>query len=120
MGQNTNPLLPAGFEALAAFVPDWVLPDMPARMARRRDSTIEELRLFYTSIVPLGDAALDHLRGFPLGQLPPDSANLLGLMLSLAEIGPAVEWYDSPQVTDSFSTTRVQVLRVLSDTAGQR
>ncbi len=112
--------LPRGFESLEAYVADWVLPDAAGRMAKRNRSTIDEIRRFYDAIVPLGEKALDYLRGFQLGALPPEGERLLKLMLSLAEIGPAVEWYANPNVYDGFEIGRIRYLRQISDTAAQR
>jgi hypothetical protein len=49
-----------------------------------------------------------------------EGERLLKLMLSLAEVGPAVEWYNSPQVPDGFPVSRIRYLRLISDTAAQR
>ena len=112
--------LPAGFEALEVFVPEWLLADAEARMAKRQSSTIEEIRRFYQSILPYGEQALHYLREFQLGSLPPEGERLLKLMLSLAEVAPAVEWYKSPQVYDGFPIGRIRYMRQISDTAAQR
>lgn len=111
--------LPSGFESLEPFVSEWVLADAVARMAKRQRSSMKEIRRFYEAIVPLGERALDYLRQFRLGELPPEGERLLKLMLSLAEIGPAVEWYGSPQVTDGFPVSRIRYLRLIADTAAQ-
>ena len=111
--------LPEGFESVERFVADWVLPDAQARVAKRQGSTMEEIRPFYAAMLPLGDEALAYLRGFELGSLPPEGERLLGLMLSLAEVAPAVEWYDDPEVLDGFPIDRVRYLRTIPDTAAQ-
>lgn len=117
MGSNTT--LPDGFAELAPFVSEWVLADAVARMNKRQATTIEEIRRFYDAIVPLGEQALAWLRDYPLGALPPEGERLLGLMLSLAEIAPAVEWYNDPQVYDGFGVGRIRYLRQIADTAHQ-
>lgn len=111
--------LPAGFESLEPFVADWALADAVARMARRQASSIAEIRAFYDAILPLGEQALDYLRPFPLGALPVEAERLLKLMLSLAEIAPAVEWYDSPEVANGYPVSRIRYLRCIPDTAAQ-
>ncbi len=116
---NNSSSLPEGFEALEPFVAAWVQPDASGRMAKRQSSTIAEIRSFYDVIVPLGEAALDYLRGHKLGALPPEAENLLKLMLALTELGPAVEWYDNPQVYDGFPISRIRYVRHISDTAAQ-
>lgn len=111
--------LPPDFAALAPWVETWVLPDAQARMARRQASTIADLRAFYTAMLPRGEAALAYLRGFALGALPPEGEALLKLMLALAEVAPAVEWYQDPRVTDGFPIERIAYRRMISDTGVQ-
>ena len=110
--------LPEGFAALEPFVATWVLPDAAARMARRQASRIEDLRAFYNAMLPMGEAVA-WLRGYELGALPPEGESLLKLMLSLAEVAPAVEWYDDPRVFDGFPVERITYLRQIHDTAAQ-
>lgn len=112
-------LLPPAFAAAEPFVADWVLPDAAARMAKRQASRIEDLRRFYDTMLPLGEAALAHLRGFELGAVPEDSERLLKLMLALAEVAPAVEWYNDPRVYDGFPVERIRYLRQIPDNAAQ-
>ena len=42
------------------------------------------------------------------------------LMLSLAEIGPAIEWYNNPRVYDGFDVERIRYVRQIPDNAAQR
>ncbi len=112
--------LPAGFETLQAFTAHWVLPDAAARMQQRQNTDMQEIRDFYNALTPMGDKALAYLAQFQLGELPEDAENLLKLMLSLAEIAPAVEWYDSREVANGYPVTRIRFLRQISDTAAQR
>ncbi len=111
--------LPPDFADLERFVADWVLPDALARMAKRLSSSMDEIKAFYAAMLPRGEAALAYLRDYELGAMPPEAASLLKLMLSLAEVAPAVEWYDSPRVYDGFSIDRTQFLRQIPDTAAQ-
>jgi len=111
--------LPDGFADLAPLVADWAHDGVVARMTRRQSSTIAELKAFYEVMLPRGEAVLAHLRQYPLGDLPPEVENLLRLMLMLAEVAPAVEWYNDPMVYDGFPIQRVQFRRTISDTAAQ-
>ena len=117
MEQNSS--LPQGFEQLQPFVGDWVLADAVARMNKRQSSAIEEIRRFYDAMLPMGEAALAYLRQFELGSLPPEAERLLKLMLALAEVAPAVEWYNDPKVYDGFEVSRIRYLRQISDVAAQ-
>jgi hypothetical protein len=111
--------LPEGFETLEPFAADWILPDATARMAKRQASSIADIRRFYDAILPQGAAALDYLKQYELGALPDDGVRLLKLMLALAEVAPAVEWYNNPQVFDGFPVQRIRYLRQIPDTAAQ-
>lgn len=111
--------LPAGFTDLERFVADWVRPDAAARMARRQSSAIEEIRVFYDAMLARGEDALAWLRGYELGALPPEGERLLKLMLALAEVAPAVEWYNDPRVFDGFPIERIRYLRQIPDCAAQ-
>lgn len=112
-------LLPAGFKALEPFVAEWVLADAVARMAKRQASRIEDIRRFYEAMLPFGERALEHLRQFQLGETPAASERLLKLMLSLAEVAPAVEWYGDPKVYDGFPIERIRYRRQIPDAGPQ-
>jgi hypothetical protein len=112
--------LPAGFEPLERFLSEWVWPDAVSRVAKRQGSTLAEIREFYDAMLPLGERALDYLRQFELGSVPPEGERLLELMLSLAEIAPAVEWYDGPAVRNGFPISRIRYLRQIPDLDPQR
>ncbi len=111
--------LPPGFEQLADFVEDWVLPDAAARMGKRQSSSMAEIRALYCALTPVGDQALAYLGQFQLGELPAEAENLLGLMLSLAEIAPAVEWYDSQEVANGYPVERIRYLRQIPNFSAQ-
>jgi hypothetical protein len=111
--------LPSGFEALEPFVADWALADAVARMTKRQTSDMAEIRGFYDAMLPMGEQALSHLRQFELGELPDDAERLLKLMLSLAEVAPAVEWYGDPRVYDGFPIERIRYRRLIHDAAAQ-
>lgn len=112
-------LLPEGFADLERFVPDWVHPDARARMAKRQSSSMEAIKPFYAAMLARGEQALACLREHQLGALPAEVENLLRLMLMLAEVAPAVEWYDDPMVYDGFPVERLRYIRQISDTAAQ-
>lgn len=112
-------LLPPDFADLEPFVADWVHADASGRMAKRLSSGMPEIKAFYRAMLPRGEAALAYLKGFQLGAVPDDAAQLLKLMLMLAEVAPAVEWYDDPRVYDGFSIDRTRFLRKIPDTEAQ-
>lgn len=81
---------------------------------------MDELRAFYAAMQPLAEKAVEYLQAYSLGALPPEGERLLKLMLGLAEIAPAVEWYDSVQVYDGFDMSRVTMPRQIPDLEAQR
>jgi len=113
------PVLPEAFADLERFVPEWVQPDAEHRMAKRLSTDMAAIKDFYAAMLDRGEAVLAWLRGYALGELPPEGENLLRLMLMLAEVAPAVEWYDNQRVYDGFPVERLRYLHQISDTAAQ-
>lgn len=112
-------VLPAGFSELEPFVDQWVLADTAARSAKRRSCSYAELRQFYDAMVGHAERALELLSAQQLGCLGAPEQRLLKLMLSLAEIGPAIEWYESPEVLDGFPADCFPMVEMLPDTRAQ-
>jgi hypothetical protein len=117
--KKTRSQLPKGFAALECWLDDWVLPDSSARLDKRMRSSLDELRAFYDSMLPHADAALAYLSQRQLGELDEAAERLLKLMLSLAEVGPAIEWYGTGNYPDAFDPKRFPLIVQLSDTAPQ-
>jgi len=111
--------LPAGFESVEPLVAAWVLPDSNARAAKRQGSTLVELQSFYDAMLPIARPAVAYLRDHTLEDLPPEGSRLLKLMLSLAEVSTAIEWYGSPTVPDSFDFARFRLIAQTPDTEAQ-
>jgi hypothetical protein len=84
----------------------WALPTETERNARRLTTSQSELQDFATAIVPRLDDIAAHLAHFPLDALPPPQLALFHLMLSVAEIAPAVESYRRPAVPFGFTAAR--------------
>ena len=112
--------LPPGFESLDPYVDQWVLPDSRARHAKRLQLPYAEIETFYHAMLPLAPRILEYLSQFSLGDLTAAQENLLKLMLSLAEIGPAVEWYGQGEVIDGFAADKFALVEQVPDCAAQR
>jgi hypothetical protein len=52
------------------------------------------------------DEIVTYLNGFPLDGMPSSAANLYHMLLSLAEVAPAIEFYGQPTVVDGFDSRR--------------
>ena len=99
--------LPKSFEVLEPLVATWALATQDERQQRRIRSSRGELRAFYEAMLPRLPDILTHVDTFPLGELPPASARLFNLALSLAEVAPHIELYGGdPKVPHSFDEAR--------------
>ena len=97
--------LPAGFEDLEPCI-GWALPGELSRGRKRASSGMGEIRAFYEAMLPRMGDVLDYLNTLPLNALSPEAERLMNMSLSLAEIGPAVEFYGEPSVIDGFPVER--------------
>lgn len=111
--------LPQGFAALERWLDDWVLADSTARHEKRLTTPLADIRAFYDGMLPHAERALAHLSTRRLGELDARDENLLKLMLSLAEMGPAIEWYGTGNFPDPFDARRFPLVVQLPDTAPQ-
>ena len=111
--------LPKGFEDLEIWVSDWVLPDTQARSDKRLGSPMEAIQAFYDAILPQAPRILEYLDQRKLGELEDSEERLLKLMLSFAEVIPAVEFYHQPAVIDGFPSEKFRIDDVLDDLAPQ-
>ena len=117
--RSATALLPKGFKPLEPWVADWVLEDSRARYEKRITTPASVIRAFYDAMLPHAPAALALLGQRQLGALNKAEERLLKLMLSLAEMGPAVEWYGTGEFPDSFDGRRFRLIEQLSDNEPQ-
>ncbi|HTW89753.1 MAG TPA: hypothetical protein VMD75_17275 [Candidatus Binataceae bacterium] len=101
-------LLPEAFSELEFLVDTWCLRTERDRNNRRIGSEMTELETFYDAILPRLEEILNFLSRFELGNLPEDVERLFLLSLSMAEVAPAVEFYRSPTVPDTFGAERFE------------
>jgi len=102
--------LPDGFDDLEPFVGEWVLPSSPARAQKRHATSIDEINKFYDALRPRLKEVLTYLDTVPYSEdMSAQDRRLLELTLSLAEITPAVEWYQQPDVIDGFDHGRLEL-----------
>tara|TARA_A100001037_G_C14964539_1_gene550911 strand:+ start:331 stop:708 length:378 start_codon:yes stop_codon:yes gene_type:complete len=111
--------LPKPFEQLASYCDRWCLPDMNARNEARISADMAEIREFYDDMVTVAPAVLEYLATKELGGLDDRDSNLLKLMLALAEVGPAVEWFGQPRVVDGYEESKFPQVLALDDLESQ-
>jgi len=97
--------LPGEFKDLERFAA-WALPSESERSEKRLSSKMEEISEFYAAMHERMNAILAHLSRYQVNDMPEDAKQLLYLALSLAEVAPAVEWYNQPTVIDGFDRRR--------------
>ena len=102
-------LLPDGFAELEKYA-GWILPTEAARMAKRRASTLEDLKALYDAMLPRLDDVLSHLNKFQLGAMPEAEERLLRLSYALAEVTPFVEQYRRVVLPELFDEGRFVIL----------
>jgi hypothetical protein len=112
--------LPEAFSQLQPFCRRWCLADSNARSAARVAASMIAITEFYDAITLHAESALEYLSHKQLGQLGEADGNLLKLLLSLAEIGPAVEWFGQPRVIDGYEESKFPLVLTLDDTAAQQ
>lgn len=110
--------MPAGFEDLSRFA-EWALPTTAQRVTKRQGSTPEQLRDFYAGIMPRMEQVLEYLNTFPLEDIPEGSMPLFHIALSLAEVGPYVEWFDG-RTTSRMARNSDATLRLVDEPAARR
>ena len=98
-------LLPLAFAELEPFV-DWSLATESERLQKRLDSSMDEIRAFYSAMLGRIEEMLEYLNGFPLDQLNEPEQRLMNMTLSLAEIWVAVELYNQPDHPFGFDMRR--------------
>ena len=112
-------LLPKGFKSLEKWIGMWVLPDSQARTEQRHQVDYADIEAFYNDMLPKAKKALAYLQKKQLGELDEPEERLLKLMLSLAEVGPSVEWYQQNAVVDGFEPSRFKLTVQLPDNVAQ-
>lgn len=99
------PALPASFAHLAPIA-HWSLPTETARNVQRHRATMDEIRSFADVMLRELDSILAYLGTFELHALPSDAQALMNLVLSLAEVAPAIEFYKQQAVIDGYDPRR--------------
>ena len=102
--------LPAGFEDLQKYVPDWTLEKEAQRNGKRLSCEMPALQDYYDNLLPRMDGMVEHLNKFPLDAMPESETALLQLALMFMEVSPAIELFHQPDVPDSFEASRFEIL----------
>lgn len=112
-------LLPQEFSSLEKFCSRWCLASSQERNAERINASMSDIQDFYDAATLVAEDALARLAKKKLGELSTEDENLLRVMLSLAEVGPAVEWFQQPRVVDGCDESKFPMVAAISDLDAQ-
>ncbi len=101
-------MLPAPFAVLESW-PAWRLPTETERIARRVSLQFPEIKAFADVMLPHVEEICAHIDAHQAedGSYDAQTLNLFHLLLSLAEVAPAIESYDPEVVViDGYETRR--------------
>ncbi|TDU28536.1 hypothetical protein DFR24_2908 [Panacagrimonas perspica] len=101
--------LPAGFEALEAFVPYWVHETNDKRREARSTAQMEDIQAFYDTVVPMAEQGIAYLEQYELGKMPADAERLFKLLLAMNHAAIAVEMHGAPRAFDSTWPSAVRI-----------
>jgi len=110
MSENVQPTdaaveLPAAFSHLSPYV-RWSLATETERNIMRHESSMDEIRAFVDVMLDEVDKIVAHLNQFDVNALPAPELALMRMLLSLAEVAPAVEFYNRQAVIDGYDARR--------------
>lgn len=101
-----NVLLPEAFSALQGFVGTWALASETERNIQRHRQSMPAIIAFKDAMLEQIEELLVFVNRKPLAELDEVDSVLLKLLLSLAEIAPAVECYNQQEVVYGFDPRR--------------
>jgi hypothetical protein len=97
--------LPEPFQDLEPYLA-WSLPTERERSVKRQASTMAEIKAFYDATLARIEEILPFLDQFAPQNIPQDVQRLFFLVLSFAEVAPAVENFGQPSVIDGYDVAR--------------
>lgn len=98
--------LPEAFADLNRFVGTWALATETGRTTRRHTVGMDAIVEFKDALLPRVDELVAWLNQYQMDSLPEDAKTAMYLLLSFAEIAPAVEFYNQPDVIDGYDPFR--------------
>jgi len=102
---NRSVVLPEQFASLNDYS-QWALPTETLRTTMRHRASMDEIKSFSQAMLQQLDAALAYIDSFADEALPSSAQALMSMVLSLAEVAPAIEFYGQQAVIDGFEPDR--------------
>ena len=103
---NAAVVLPEAFAALQPFVSLWALGSETERNIQRHAQPMNAIRLFADTMMAHMNELIEFVNRKPMAEFDEVDDTLLQLMLSLAEVAPAVEFYGQQEVVWGFDPRR--------------
>lgn len=97
------------FHHLSDYIESWGLPTREARLEKRLESTLEELKDFYDAISPHLNDIIGFLNSWPLDKIPEEHRGLADTALMMCEVDNPVNKWRSPTLDDGVDPTRLEV-----------
>ncbi len=107
--------LPAGFESLERFVPQWCIGRSCDRLQARLNSTARERADFFAAAKDIAPAALEMLDRKPSSDYTVQETRLMNLCLALAHIALAVEIQGPDEDHHAASAKYIAITRSAAD-----
>jgi len=107
----SNQYLPDPFRDIEPFSA-WALGTEAERNKKRLSSPMEEIQAFYAAMLPRLETVIGYLNQFKPDQMPEDARRLFHLVLSFAEVSPAVELFKQPGVVEGFDPDRLIAVHI--------
>ncbi|AHG65225.1 hypothetical protein [Advenella mimigardefordensis] len=102
---NRPVTLPEQFSSLNDYK-QWALATETLRNDMRHRSSMQDIEAFSQAMLAQLDDALAYLDTFEQEPLPEQAQALMSMVLALAEVAPAIEFYGQQAVIDGFDPRR--------------
>jgi len=83
---DDNVQIPEKFQHLRPYWEAWDLPDAKARLDKRLDSELADLKAFYKAVEPQLDELVEFLKDYRMDAMPANLRPLANMLFALTEI----------------------------------
>ncbi len=90
-------LLPEEFKELEPYI-DWSLATEGERIRKRENTSMKEIKEFYTHMFQNLERTITYLNQYPYDEMPEEAQNLCNMTFSLVEVCNLVEMYKSLEI----------------------
>lgn len=80
------------FSELDWLLPQWGLPTSSERVARRANSSMDEIRAFHEAMLPRLEEVINYLNHFKIENIPEGDLPLTYAVLAICEVDNPIRW----------------------------